>query len=105
MINRLSLWKQFRKIMDDHIGALCFQLCHVVLSGYADYESESGSGAGLNTGESVLDHDRSIRLHTQHLRRFQIGIRRRLAGKMLLRDDIAIDTRIEKIAHTRRLQD
>src|SRR5204863_159935 len=90
--------------MDDHIGALCFQFSHVVLSGNADHESESPSGTSLNAGDGVLDHDRSIRLHTQHLRRLQIGIRRRLAGKTLLRDDIAIDTRIEKIAHARRLQ-
>src|SRR5262245_37990925 len=90
--------------MDDHIGALCLQLSHVVLSGYPDHESESPSGARLNTRDGVLDHDRSIRLHTQQLRRLQIGIRRRLAGETLLRDDIAIDTRIEKIAHTGRLQ-
>jgi len=93
-----------RQIMDDHIGALCFQFSHVVLSGNADHESESPSGTRLNAGDGVLDHDRPIRLHTQHLRRLQIGIRRRLAGKTLLRDDIAIDTRIEKIAHARRLQ-
>src|SRR5262245_32705457 len=102
--HRPPLSKQFCQIMDDHIGALCFQLSYIVLSGYADHESESPSGTGLNTGDGVLDHYRAIRLHTQHLRCLQIGIRRRLAGKTLLLDDIAIDTRIEKIAHTSRLQ-
>ena len=57
--HRLPLWKQFRQIMDDHIGALCFQFSHVVLSGNADHESESPSGTRLNAVASSITTARS----------------------------------------------
>src|SRR5215467_11915111 len=86
------------------MSALCFQLIHVVLSCDADHESELPTRTGLNARDGILNDDRATRLHTKHLRCLQIRIWLRLTGKMLLRDDIAIDTRIEKIAHTGRRQ-
>src|SRR5262249_16886120 len=86
------------------MGAVCFQLIHVVLSCDTDHESEFPTRTGLNAGEGILHDDRATWLHTEHLRCLQIRVGSRLAGKMLLRDDIAIDARIEKIAHTGRRQ-
>src|SRR4029434_5786146 len=98
-------WKKLSQIIDHHVSAMRFQLFRVSLPRHADDEPKSALRARSDTRDGVLDHCGTLRHHPKHLGSLQKRIGRRLTGKTLLDQHIAIDTRIEKIVDLCCLQD
>ena len=73
-----------------------FQFFRVALPGHADHKRKSAFGTRSDTRDGVLDYSGTLRHHPKHLRGLQKGIGRRLTGKTLLDQHIAIDARIEE---------
>src|SRR5262245_45174134 len=80
--------------------ALRLQLFRIVFPRYPDHETKTALRAGSNTGNGILDYDGSTWQYPQHFRGLQERIRRRLAGKALSCDDIAVNTHIKKVINS-----
>src|SRR5215475_6253389 len=96
--------EQFSQIPYDDLGSVRLQLLCVTLSVDADHEAESASRTCLYSRNRVLDHNRRLRAHSQHLRRPQEGIRGRLACQTFARHDQTIHASIEQIVYACGLQ-
>src|SRR5262245_25118850 len=72
------------------------ELLCIALARDTDHKSKVATGAGLNSGDGILDHNRPPRLNAEQPCRHQERIRRGFSGEILCFDRMAIDPRIEQ---------
>src|SRR4029450_308499 len=92
------LWSldQFAEIVHHDIRTMLLELRGIALARDADHKSKTTAGAGLNSGDCILDDDRPRRLNPEQLCRHQKRIWRRFPGEVLCFDHLAIDPHIEE---------
>src|SRR6516165_6891005 len=88
---------QFVQIANHKMSAVTPELLSIALTRNTDHQPKISMGAGLDTGNRILNYDRSYRLNAEEPCRQQERIGGGFAGKSLRIDHIAIDLHLEEL--------
>src|SRR5262249_28083736 len=81
----------------NNMGAVRLQLVRVALPIYTDHEPELACRACSDAGNRILDHHGTRRHYAEHFRSLQVAIGRWFTGETVLKENMTIHTRAEKV--------
>src|SRR5829696_9658783 len=100
----VSYQAKFCKVADNDVGAVLAENLRLVAPGHADDETEAIPPARLYPGDGVFYHDGLLRERPEHTGGFFVGFGGGLAGKLLLRSNVAVYSNLNEVLNTGRLE-